>query len=64
MSPLSRLRVVLQRERPGCRHCDRLLLACPLGPACPGSPLTRPGACIQCSWGLRCREHGRRWTTA
>ncbi len=61
---LSRLRVVLQRDRRGCRHCDHLLLLCPLGPACPGSSLVHPSVCLECSWGLRCPEHGRRWTTA
>lgn len=63
-SPISRLRLRLMRNRDGCRHCDRLLLLCPLGPACPGSSLTRPSACRQCSWGLRCPRHGRHWTTA
>lgn len=63
-SPLARLRVVRRRDRQGCRHCDSLLLLCPLGPACPGSSLISPPACTQCSWGLRCPVHGLRWTTA
>ncbi|WP_409328888.1 hypothetical protein [Trujillonella humicola] len=62
--PLSRLRLVLAGRRTGCRHCDRLLLPCPHGPACPGHSSVRSPVCTDCSWGLRCPRHGRRWITA
>lgn len=61
---ISRLRIVRQRTRVGCRQCDLLLNPCPHGPACPGSSVPRPVICLDCSWGLRCPTHGRHWTTA
>ncbi|MGY1829070.1 hypothetical protein ACI8AA_01430 [Geodermatophilus sp. SYSU D01180] len=61
---LSRLRIVVQRSRTGCRQCDLLLLRCPRGTACPGSSAPDPVICLDCSWGLRCPTHGRHWTTA
>lgn len=61
---LSRLRIVRTRTRTGCHQCDALLVACPRGPACPGSAIPGTALCLDCSWGLRCPRHGRRWTTA
>ena len=59
-----RLRIVAAEQRTGCRHCSHLLLPCPHGPACLGHSTIRSPVCTDCSWGLICPEHGRRWTTA
>ena len=45
----------------GCRYCGRLLLPCPLGPACPGSAPGHPEPCTQCHRGVVCPVHGRGW---
>lgn len=44
-----------------CPYCNRPLVPCPQGEACPGSVPFQPDPCTTCHRGAICPTHGNRW---